>query len=341
VSIVIPVRNERGHIEGCLRSVLAGSYPLDRMEVLVVDGMSDDGTRELVLACASGNPAVRLFDNPARIVPSAMNIGIRAARGELIVRIDAHAHYGEDYVAQLVHAMETLVADNVGGIVVTRAASNSAEAQAVSIVLSHPFGVGDSTFRLARPGPPIEVDTVPFGCYRRDVFERIGLYDEMFIRNQDDELNARLRMAGGRIFLCPDIRIDYVARDSLRKLARMLNQYGYFKPLVAIKLGRPATLRQLAPPAFTAALVLLPIMAWLVPESAALWAGALLAHALINVVVSGREARRRGRRVFPYLIAGFLLAHVAYGFGYLRGILDFGILRRHRRGARRDLALSR
>jgi len=341
ISIIIPVRNERAYIGACLDSILVGSYPLELMEILVVDGSSDDGTREAVLSYAARYPCIQLLDNPARAVPHAMNIGIRAARGDPVVRVDAHAHYGPGYLQQLVTSLRELEADNVGGVVLTRPASAAPEARAVSTILSHPFGVGNSQFRLARLTAPAEVDTVPFGCYRRDVFDRIGYYDEFFIRNQDDELNARLRQAGGRIFLVPQIQVEYVARDSLRKLARMLYQYGYFKPLIAIKLGRPATLRQLGPPLFVLALVLLPFIALAVPYAWAVWATVFLAHLAVNLTVSAQEALRQGWRLSGFLLCGFLIAHLAYGWGYLIGTFDFGIRRRHLRGGRSDMALSR
>jgi glycosyltransferase involved in cell wall biosynthesis len=311
------------------------------MEVLVVDGESDDGTREIIQGFVERHAFVRLLRNPAGTVPHAMNIGIGEARGEVIARMDAHARYGSDYLEQLVMWMQRLAADNVGGVWTTCPASAAPQARAVAIILSHPLGVGSSLFRVGVTAP-MEVDTVPFGCYRREIFSRIGTYDARFIRNQDDELNARLKRAGGRIFLVPDIRIEYVARDSLRKMARMLYQYGYFKPLIAIKLGRPATVRQLAPPAFTAAVLGLPLLFWQLPWTLYLWALAVGAHAAINLAVSASLARASGSwRLFPYLTCGFLLGHLAYGTGYLRGLFDFAILRRHLRPSVREIPLSR
>jgi glycosyltransferase involved in cell wall biosynthesis len=340
VTVIIPTRNEVKHVAECLTSIVDGTYPHPSMEILVVDGESDDGTPEIIQSFAERHAFVRLLRNPARTVPYAMNIGIREARGELIVRMDAHAHYGPDYLKQLVTWMQRLAADNVGGVSTTRPASAAPQARAVAIILSHPLGVGPSLFRVGATAP-IEVDTVPFGCYRREIFARIGTYDERFVRNQDDELNARLKSAGGRIFLVPEIRIEYVARESLRKMARMLYQYGYFKPLIAIKLGRPATVRQLAPPVFTAAVLGLPLLFWQLPWTLYVWGIAVGAHGTINLVVSASLARANSWRLFPYLICGFLLGHLAYGTGYLRGLFDFAILRRHLTPSLRDIRLSR
>jgi glycosyltransferase involved in cell wall biosynthesis len=341
ITVVIPSRNEEHHIVDCLSSIVSGTYPRDRLEVLVVDGHSEDHTRDLVSAFAVNIRCVRLLENPARVVPNAMNIGIRAARGELIVRADAHARYPSDYLIQLVSWMQRLRADNVGGVWVMKPANASAQAGAVALILSHPFGVGDAQYRISGQSLPTEVDTVPFGCYRREVFDRIGFYDETFIRNQDDEFNARLVRAGGRIFLIPQIKINYFTRDSLRKMAKMLYQYGYFKPLVALKLGRPATWRQLAPPVFTLTVVGLPLLFWTVPAAISLWAIAVAAHVCVNCTVSVRLAVRRGWRFLPFLLGGFPVAHLAYGVGYLHGILDFAVMRRHLKAKRADLPLSR
>jgi glycosyltransferase involved in cell wall biosynthesis len=342
VSVLIPVRNEALHIAACLRSLLEGTYPRERMEIFVIDGQSTDDTRKEVALFSSTHPNVHLLDNPHRTVPHAMNTGIRASRGDFIVRVDAHAHFPPDYIEQLVTGMQALGADNVGGTIYTLPGADTRAARAVALILSHPFGVGNSQFRTASPqGIALEVDTVPFGCYRRETFQRIGLFDEVFVRNQDDELNARLKRAGGRIYLLPSVRIGYVARDSLRKMTRMLFQYGYFKPLVAIKLGRPATIRQLAPPAFVTVAVGLAPIAWVFPAAGMLWAGTLLAHCVLNSYISVTQARQHDWGLFPFLFAGYLLGHLAYGAGFLTGLLNFGLLRQHNRKVIHDAPLSR
>jgi glycosyltransferase involved in cell wall biosynthesis len=341
VSIVIPARNEEHYLAACLRSILDGTYPLERLEILIVDGNSDDRTREIANDFATRYHSIQLLENPAAVVPNAMNIGIGAARGEFIVRMDAHARYGPDYVMQLITWIKRLNADNVGGVFVARPATDLPEARAVAAILSHSFGMGGAPYRLGSLREPYEVDTVPFGCYRRDVFDRIGLFDELFIRNQDDELNARLLKAGGRIFLIPEIKIDQFQRSTLRKMGLMLYQYGYFKPLVAIKLGRPATWRQLVPPAFTAAVLGPPLLFFAFPWVVLPWGMVLGFHCAVNLGVSFTQARRQGWPLFSYLFYGYLAAHLSYGFGYLRGILDFGLLRRHLSKAQRSISLSR
>lgn len=341
VSVIIPTRNEERYLAPCLTSLLAGTYPPELLETLIVDGRSDDRTCEIARQYAVSNASIKLLDNPARVVPNAMNIGIRAARGRIIVRLDAHARYPSDYIEQLVRWLLQLGAENVGGVCIARPASDSPQARAVACILSHRFGVGDSQFRVGGLSTPVEVDTVPFGCYRREVFDRVGGYDELFVRNQDDELNARLKKAGGRIFLVPGIKTEYFTRPSLRKMASMLYQYGYYKPLVALKLGRPATWRQLAPPAFTAALLLLPCAFLALPWTVYVWTGTLVVHTGLNILVSVGIARRHGWSVLPCLLAGFLWGHLAYGWGYLRGLVNFGLLRRHLRSDVREVPLSR
>lgn len=322
VSIVVPCREEAGFIDRCLASIVAMDYPHDRMEVLVVEGRSRDGTREIVGDYVRRHSFVVLLDNPRGTTPAALNVGIRRARGDVIVRMDAHCTYPTHYVSRLVEWLERTGADNVGGVWHTRPANGSAKARAIAIGLSHPLGVGNAYFRIG-VATPRWVDTVPFGCYRRDVFDRVGLYDEELTRNQDDELNLRLIRRGGRILLVPDVAIDYYARDSLTKLWRTYFHYGYFKPLVARKVGGILTLRQVMPGAFVAALVGLMLAAlWLL---AARWmlAGMIGTYLCVLVGAAVRVSARAGLRCGALLVPVFATLHVSYGLGFLRGTLDW------------------
>lgn len=309
------------------------------MEVLIVDGCSQDGTRDIANAYSEKYPFIRLLTNEERTVPFAMNIGIAEASGEVIVRMDAHAVYPLNYIEVLVDALETYGADNVGGVWNTVPSSNAVEAQVVAAILSHSFGVGNALYRTGLTEPRV-VDTVPFGCYRRDVFDRIGLYDEMLTRNQDDEINARLVRHGGKIVLLPNVVITYFARESLLKMAKMLYQYAYFKPLVNLKVGRATTIRQLIPPIFLGCLILSAVAATLDERFLAVFVGILSLHMLVGVYVSWGISKIRSWKLFPLLPVGFLLAHLSYGFGYLRGLMDFLILRKHKQ-ARIKIGLSR
>lgn len=328
VSVVVPCRNERARIVPCLDSVLGGDYPADRLEVLVADGMSDDGTRERLAEVAARDPRVRVLDNPRRVTPAALNVGVRAARGDVIVRVDAHSEYPRDYVRALVGWLARSGADNVGGVCRTVPAGPGARARAIARALSHPLGVGTSHFRTGAVGAAArEVDTVPFGCWRRDVFARVGGFDEELVRNQDDEFNHRLRRAGGRVVLVPDVVTTYYARGTYAQLWRMMFQYGYYKPLAARKLGGVPTARQLVPPAFVAglggALVLAPVSA-----AAAVCAAVVGGAYTLAVLAAGvAEARRSGVPTGGLLAACFPVMHVAYGVGYLRGVWHFVVRR--------------
>lgn len=322
VSIVVPCRNEARFIGQCLDSILANDYDASRMEVLVVDGASDDGTQAVVLEYAGRDPRVRLLHNGRRITPAALNVGIRAASGEVIIRMDAHNKYPSTYVSSLVYWLERSGADNVGGIWITRASTESTMARAIAIGLSHPFGVGNSYFRIGSTEPRW-VDNVPFGCYRREVFDRIGLFDEDLVRNQDDELNLRLVRSGGRILLVPSIVSYYHARGTLQKLARMNYQYGYFKPLVIRKIGAVMTVRQVVPATFVLALMTSALVAPVSVLAAATLATIVSAYTLASAASAAGTARRHGLRSAAALMAVFPVMHVAYGVGFLRGVISF------------------
>ncbi|MGH4002424.1 MAG: glycosyltransferase family 2 protein, partial [Pseudonocardiaceae bacterium] len=253
VSIIIPCRNEARFIGPCLESIQASSYPQERIEVLIADGMSDDGTRDVIARYAGGDGRISLLDNPGRIAPTALNTALRAARGDVIVRMDAHAAYPPDYIPRLVSALEETGADNVGGVIVTLPAEETATARAIAVGMSHRLGVGNSHFRVGTSTRK-SVDHVAFGCWRRAVFDRHGLFDEELVRGQDVEFNARLISRGGTVLLLPEVTSSYHARRSLGQVARMFYQYGYYKPLVVRKAGRVMTLRQLVPPLFVLAL---------------------------------------------------------------------------------------
>ena len=270
VSIIIPIRNEAQYIRRCLNSVLSQDYPSDRMEILVVDGMSDDGTREIVQQIiedrspdakdepGSGSienearPRVVLLDNPKRIVPSALNIGLSQAQGEVIMRIDGHCEIAPDYISRCLELLERTGADNVGGPLKT--ISDTLVGRAISLATSSAFGVGGVRFRCStNPG---WVDTVFPGAFPRQVFERIGNFDEELVRNQDDEFNFRLRQSGGKIWLDPSIKISYYARSNFRGLWRQYLQYGFYKVRVIQKRGAVPSWRHLIPAAFVSGLTL-------------------------------------------------------------------------------------
>lgn len=338
VSVVIPCRNERDFIEPCLASLLAAPYPADRLEILVIDGMSDDGTRGRLAAYAGSHPGVRVLDNPKRITPSALNIGIANARGDVIMRADAHTIYPSSYIPSLVRWLVKSGADNVGGLWITEAGGSGVVARSIAAILAHPAGVGNAHYRVGIHEPRW-VDTVPFGCYRRDVFDRIGVFDEDLIRNQDDELNFRLTRAGGRILLVPDVECRYRARGTLGKLWRTYYQYGYYKPLVARKSGGVSSWRQLVPPGFVALVFAAAVLALVVPRMVGLFAAVIAIYLLAVLGASIGIARRDGLRVGLVSPVAFAMLHFSYGLGYLHGAIAFLLFQRA--STRQSARLSR
>jgi glycosyltransferase involved in cell wall biosynthesis len=338
VSIIIPCRNEERYIESCLDSILASDYPQDRLEVLVADGRSTDRTREILDRYRATHASVILLDNPQGTTPAALNVAIRAASGEIVIRMDAHVLYPADYIRRLVRGLEESGADNVGGVLQTMPAEDTPVARAIALGMSHRFGVGNSHFRIGVTEQRA-VDTVPFGCYRREIFTRIGLFDEELIRNQDDEFNFRLINRGGRVLLLPDVFCRYFARRSLAQLSRMCYQYGYFKPLVARKIGRVMTVRQLVPALLVAGLVGSGILGMWLPVVRLLFSGVLSLYGSLVLVCAGASLLSQGPRCAAALMAVFPIIHFSYGIGFILGIRDHLLARSAPRSS--ALGLSR
>jgi glycosyltransferase involved in cell wall biosynthesis len=336
VSLIIPCRNERKNIRQCLDSILACDYSVGHLEILIADGMSDDGTREILNDYASRFPAIRIIDNPQKITPTGLNSAIKAARGEIIIRLDAHTEYARDYVRQCVEVWLETGADNVGGAARTKA--NGYLQEAISIAFHSPFSAGGARFHdVDYEG---YVDTVTYGCWRKDKLFELGLFDEELVRNQDDELNLRITRNGGKVWQSPRIRSWYQPRASLPALLRQYSQYGYWKVRVIQKHKIPASWRHLVPGAFVASLVLLGALSvfsniakWLLVVELSFY---LLAN-LAATLVTCREPRKF--KFIPTLPLVFAAYHFGYGYGFLRGLIDFVLLKR---GARRSFgALTR
>ena len=328
VSIIVPCFNEEKYIRSFLESILLQDYPAEKTEVFIIDGMSCDHSREIIGEYCERDHRFRLLLNEQRFVPFALNMAIRQAQGEVIVRMDAHSGYPVIYISTLVRNLLELKADNVGGVWRTNPANNSLKARAIAAAQSSLFGVGDSHYRLGALGIR-QVDTVPFGCFPKSIFDRIGMFDEELLRNQDDEFNARIIENGGTIYLIPEVVIDYYARATVSSLARMFFQYAFFKPLVNLKLKRPATIRQFIPPLF----VIFLLFGWLgilvsplLSYAYAAGAGIYLAANLFFTIKSILESRRVALVLYlPWL---FFLQHLSYGIGYLAGIVNFVLLKK-------------
>lgn len=322
VSVVIPCRNEVKFIQTCLESVVANDYPHERLEILMVDGMSDDGTRLILEDFARRYPMIRIVDNPKRITPVALNTGIAAASGDIIVRMDAHARLARDYISRSVQALATYKADNVGGIMHTVPQRDELIGWAIVSSLSHRFGVGNSYFRV-HSAEPRWVDTVFGGCYPRGVFARVGLFNEKLARGQDVEFNLRLKKIGGRTLLVPSIVSFYYARSDFRSFCRHNWGNGLWAILPFLHSPiMPVSWRHLVPLAFVVAGLVLAAAAGFFAGAAWALAAALGAYTILSLLASADVAvRRRDPRYLLVMPVVFASLHFAYGLGSLWGVI--------------------
>ncbi len=321
VSVIMPVRNEAGFIQRSLGSVLAQDYPANRLEILVVDGMSTDRTRAAVAEISAANPRVFLLDNPGRIAPTGLNVALRRARGEILIRVDGHCEIAPDYVSRCVETLLKQQVECAGGPIDT--IGETLTARAIALAMSSPFGVGDSAFRTVKDRSLL-ADTVAFPAYTRQAVEKVGFFDEELVRNQDDEYNYRLRKLGGRILLNPQIRSRYYSRSSLGSLWRQYFQYGYWKVRVMQKHSRQMRPRQFIPPAFVLALLGSALLALFGIPGRLLLAAVAGSYLAANLAASFRTAP--DLKTFLLLPPIFAILHLSYGAGFLQGLIRF---RRH------------
>ncbi|HUI10810.1 MAG TPA: glycosyltransferase family 2 protein [Bacteroidota bacterium] len=328
VTVIMPVRNEGEIIRESLGAVLAQDYPREKTEIIVVDGMSTDGTRAVVAGLQSGDPRITLIDNPRKIVPSAMNLGFARARGEIIVRVDGHCRIAPDYVRRCVDHLLAGRVDGVGGPV--RTIGETGVARTIALAMSSPFGVGGSAFRTVNDRTML-ADTVPFPAYTRSIMERAGPYDEEQVRNQDDEYNYRLRKLGAKILLAADVRSDYYSRSSIRSLWRQYYQYGYWKVRVLQKHPRQMKLRQFVPASFVAALLAAAVSVPFAAQGAAALAAVAGAYCAAAIAAAVLTARREKMSMAPLLALAFATLHLSYGLGFLVGMIAFARMWGHSR----------
>jgi succinoglycan biosynthesis protein ExoA len=320
VSVVMPIRNEADFIARSLGAVLSQDYPADRMEVIVADGYSDDGTSEIVRDLAGRDSRVTVLDNKGRIVATGLNQALAIAKGEIVIRVDGHCEIAPDYVRCCVNHLQRGEAEGVGGPLDT--VGQSAIARAIAVAMSSKFGVGNSAFRTVS-GRSLIVDTVAFPAYTRAVLDRVGPFDTELVRNQDDEYNYRLRKMGGRLLLAADVQSRYYSRSSLTSLWRQYFQYGYWKVRVLQKHPRQMRPRQFVPPAFVAGLV---AGALALPWSVGRWcfAAVVVIYGLANLVAVATSVRRLDTLAgVLYLPVAFAILHLSYGSGFLVGLVKF------------------
>lgn len=321
ITIIIPTLNEEKYITGCLDSILESTYSKENMEVFVVDGMSDDRTREIVHQYENKYDFITLLDNPYKIVPKAMNIAIAKAAGEYIIRLDAHSKFPKNYFSKLIQYSKELNADNIGTAIITEVKNRNRKSISIKRALSHKFGVGNSDFRIGAEGIK-EVDTVPFGCFKKSTFVKYGLYDERLIRNQDIELNKRIINGGGKIYLIPDITCTYYARENFKSLAKNNYANGFWNILTAYytKTLNSLSLRHFIPLLFVLSLISPLILSLIEPKI--LWISVISLVSYLSLVIIISFSLKNRSNSIAYLIASFLTLHFSYGWGSLMGVLS-------------------
>jgi glycosyltransferase involved in cell wall biosynthesis len=323
VSIVVLCRNEKDSIAECLDSLIANDYSKDRLEILVADGMSQDGTRAIVESYANAHSFLKLVDNPKKIPATAGNEGIRIAKGDLIMIAGAHAVYAEDYVSKCVaYSQRYPDADNIGGVRCTEPREKTLMGTMIAYVSSHRLGAGTANYHRGAISPSW-VESVWGGCYRREVFEKLGLYNESLVIGEDREFNRRLRNSGGKILQAPEIKCTYYARSKLGDYCRWAFRMGFWPFYAERLLGkRLVALRNLVPLAFVAALLLALGVSFFVSIGWYFFAGILSAYVLACAASSAAlVARARDPRYFVAAPVIFGLTHISYGMGSAYGIL--------------------
>jgi succinoglycan biosynthesis protein ExoA len=319
VSVVIPCFNEIMHIEASVRSILDQEKPAEGFEIIVADGRSDDGTQDILRILASRYSELRVIDNPGRITPHAMNVGIRAARGKYVAILGAHCHYSSNYLRTCVELLdEHPEASCVGGPIMS--AGRSLFGQAVAAAMSNPVVIGNAKHR--HPNYEGYAEGACYPVFRKEIFDKIGLYDENLVRNQDDELNYRLTKSGSKVFLSPRARCTYFVRETVGSLFRQYFQYGYWRVAVLKKHRIPASFRHIIPPLFISFMFAAGIAALLLPGW---WRMVAMVPYLLygaTLLVAGMRASdsedRRIALLFPIAAATI---HMGYATGFLWAIV--------------------
>jgi succinoglycan biosynthesis protein ExoA len=318
VSIIIPCYNEQATIRFLLNAIASQTFALAEMEVIIADCLSSDRTRQVISEFQHENPELSLtvVDSPKRSIPAAVNLALSAAKGETIIRLDAHSIPQNDYVERCVQALEQGLGDNVGGVWQIQAGGSGWVSRAIAAAAAHPLGVGDARYRYASQAGP--VDTVPFGAFRRELIERIGAFDETLLTNEDYEFNVRVRQHGGRVWLDPDIRCVYFARPSLKSLARQYWRYGYWKARMLRRYPGTIRWRQALPPLFVVSLAgLLLLSPWFSLARLALAAEGLLYLAALLAASLQVVFRQKDWS----LLLGVPLAVISMHFSWASGFL--------------------
>lgn len=320
VSIILPIRNEGKYLSRCLTKVFSQNYPGERIEVIVVDGMSSDTTQEIICSFQQDHHNLKKIENEGKIVSKGMNAALGIAKGDIIIRVDGHCEISPEYVRNCVkHLLEDDV-DGIGGSMNT--IGETPLSDTIAIAMSSTFGVGGSAFRTLS-GKTRLVDTVPFPAYTRQIIQKVGAYDEELIRNQDDEYNYRIRERGGKILMSADVLSQYYSRGSLSKLWKQYYQYGYWKVRVLQKHPLQMSLRQFAPPLFVFSLFVSLLLLFLFDWGWLLSVSIIGSYLIANFAAAILTASKKGWRHLYLLPVCYIILHISYGMGFLIGLVRF------------------
>lgn len=322
VSIVIPCRNEGNYIEKCIEGFMDQTYPSSNYEVLICDGMSTDGTRDIIEKYQKLYSNVKLVDNPGLTAPKAMNKGIKTSHADVIIIFGAHAYPERDFIERNIEALSD---DEIGCVGGTLETINETEiGKGISLAMSSPFGVGNALFRYSKK--EAFVDTVAFGAYRRSVLDKAGYFDEELVRNQDDELNLRVRENGCKILLSPKIKSYYYSRASYKKLWKQYFQYGFWKVRVFQKHKKVPQVRHLVPMLF----VIFNIFGLLSKFISIYLFMCYLLILLIYLALALFQSLKLGiknKTSFLSILITFPILHLSYGLGFLEGLIIFYLIK--------------
>jgi len=326
VSIIIPCYNEQNTIRLLLEALRNQTFPHTDAEVIISDGMSTDGTRAEVAAFQKEFPdlVVRVVDNTQRTIPSAVNRALEASQGEIVVRLDAHSKPYPDYIEKCVTLLEAGAGDNVGGVWEIHPGAQTWVAKAIATAAAHPLAVGDAMYRHTKRAA--EVDTVPFGSFKRQLLDRVGYFNEKLLTNEDYEFNVRVKKAGGRIWLDPSIRSIYFARSTLMELARQYWRYGFWKWRMLRDNPKTLRWRQALPPLFVLSLVGLGMLSLFFPLARWLLMGELILYFFTLILAGAFTAFRQKKfHLLPGLVLVIPVMHISWGGGFLWSMLSSGI----------------
>lgn len=320
ISVIIPCRNEEKFIGRCLDSILNQDFPKENLEILVIDGRSEDKTREIIKKYTGQYSFIKLLENPQRFTPFGLNIGLREARGEIIIRMDSHATYQKDYLSKCLKYLKETGADNVGGVIKTLPQKNTLIAKAIALSLSHFFGAGSSYFRIGSKKLR-EVDTVFGGCYKKEVFEKIGPFNEKLIRSQDIEFNKRLKKAGGKILLVPEIVAFYYPQPNLSGFFKHNFSDGFWT-IYPLKFGiKIFSFRHLVPLFFISGLLGSLILGIFFFWGKVIFILIFGIYFLLNLFFSAQISLSEGLKYLAVLPVAFAVRHFSYGLGSLFGLI--------------------